>query len=291
LAQTKIVADRLRAVHRGLKVETVPRKTLGDLMPPEKRGKVDGKSAFTGEIERQLLAGSIDAAVHSMKDLPTELDDRLVIGATPVRGDPRDVLVSSSGLPLARLGRGARIGTSSVRRRAQLLCTRSDLQVLELHGNLETRLRKMEEELDGVVLAAAGLERLGLESRISEYFNPEKFIPAVCQGTLAVEARKDDPETLVLLKTIDDPATRASSECEREFSRRLGGDCYVPLGAYAKETRGTMTSVGMVASTDGKQVAKVSIKGPPGKGEELGAKMAERLLESGGKRILRELTS
>jgi len=290
LAQTKIVADRLMAVHNGLEVETVPLKTLGDLMPPDRRRKVDGKSAFTGDIERQLLAGSIDAAVHSMKDLPTELSEELVIAATPVRGDPRDVLVSRPGLPLSRLREGARIGTSSVRRRAQLLGRRRDLQVLELHGNLETRLRKMDGEgLDAVVLAAAGLERLGLESRISEYFSPEKFIPAVCQGTLAVEARKDDLETLELLRPIDDPATRASSECEREFARRLGGDCYVPLGAYAKQTEERLSSVGMVASVEGDQVAKAEAMGPPGEGGELGAKLAERLLESGGRRILREL--
>ena len=173
LAQTKIVADSLKAYHKMLDVETVPMKTLGDVLPPKRRGTVDGKSAFTGEIERQLLAGRIDAAVHSLKDLPTKLDDRLVIAATPARGDPRDVLISGSGLTLDRVRDGARIGTSSVRRRAQLLIIRRDLEVLELHGNLETRLRKISEKgLDGVVLAAAGLQRLdlsqGLRSRSEE---------------------------------------------------------------------------------------------------------------------------
>jgi hydroxymethylbilane synthase len=290
LAQTQIVVERLKAAEKGIDVTVVPLKTRGDVMPPKKLGSVDGKAAFTGEIERQLVAGRIDAAVHSMKDLPTKLDDRLVVAATPRRGDPRDAFVSEPRLQLENLRTGASIGTSSVRRRAQLLRLRQDLEVVELHGNIETRLGKVGPEgLDGVVLAAAGLLRLGLEARVSQLFDVEVMIPAVCQGTIAVECRREDGGARRLLGLIDDWATKASSVCERAFADELGGDCYVPLGAIARESNGGLRAIGMVASTDGGKVARSELRGPSRDPEALGRRLAARVGEAGGKQILREL--
>ncbi len=290
LAQTKLVADLLKASHKDLEVVTVPVKTLGDLLPPEKLSGVDGKTAFTGEIERQLLEGKIDAAVHSMKDLPTKLEDRLVLAATPKRGDARDALVSKEGLRLKRMEVGARIGTSSVRRRAQLLSIRGDLEVVEMHGNVETRIRKMTEQgLDGVVLAAAGLQRTRLDSRISEIFGIGKIVPAPCQGILAVEARSDDEDAIDLISPINNSKARASSVCERAFAEELGGDCYVPLGAFATIQDSSLAVVGMVASPDGTTVVKLEDHGPPSDAEAIGSRLAGRVAEAGGRVILQGL--
>jgi hydroxymethylbilane synthase len=292
IAQAKIVAEGLGAGHGGPQVEVVTIRTLGDRLPPDRFGKPDGKSAFTGEIERKLIDGEIDAAVHSLKDLPTDLDPALIIGAMPRRGDPRDALVTHSGTPLSRLADGARLGTSSIRRRAQLLSIRPGLEVVEVHGNVETRLKKVEDgDLDGVVLAAAGLQRIGMQGRVTEFFAPELMIPAVCQGTIAVEARKDDMGTLELLRAVDDPETRAASECERAFARRLGGDCTVPLGGYAQVLGRTLTSLGLLASVNGERISRSAFVGsaedPVGAGTTLG----DRLLEAGGKEILTELAA
>lgn len=290
LAQTRLVVEALRTVDSDLELVSVPVKTMGDLLPPEKLGDVDGKSAFTSEIDRQLIEGRIDIAVHSMKDLPTRLDERLVVGATPEREDARDALVSVPGTKLTQLRKGARIGTSSVRRRAQLLALREDLKVVELHGNLETRLKKMEHEsLDGVVLAAAGLKRLGLEPRICQLFSIGEMVPAVCQGVLAVEARKDDKRTIDFLRKIDDAPTRAASECERAFADELGGDCYVPLGAFASCESGMLSAVGMVSDLDGRDAVRSSIRGEMADATDLGRRLAAKLNEAGGLRILKEL--
>ncbi len=290
LAQTRLVADLLEASHEDLEVVTVPLKTLGDLLPPERIRGVDGKTAFTGEIEKQLLAGKIDAAVHSMKDLPTKLDDRLVVAATPKRGDARDALVSKERLPLRKLKAGARIGTSSVRRRAQLLAIRGDLKLVEIHGNVETRIRKIAGEgLEGVVLAAAGLKRMGLDSEISEIFEVEEVVPAVCQGILAVQARRDDETTIDLLSPIDDPGARAASVCERAFAEELGGDCYVPLGAFARPEGESLGVVGMIASVDGRRIVKEREKGAASDAETIGRRLAGKVQEAGGRLILEGL--
>ncbi len=290
LAQTRLVADLLEASHEDLEVVTVPLKTLGDLLPPERIREVDGKTAFTGEIEKQLLAGKIDAAVHSMKDLPTKLDDRLVVAATPKRGDARDALVSNERLPLRKLKAGARIGTSSVRRRAQLLAIRGDLKLVEIHGNVETRIRKIAGEgLEGVVLAAAGLKRMGLDSEISEIFETGEIVPAVCQGILAVEVRKDDEATTGILRAIDDSDARAVSVCERAFAEELGGDCHVPLGAFAWPSGESLGVVGMVASIDGRKIVKERESGAATDAETIGRRLAGKVQESGGRVILEGL--
>ncbi len=292
LAQTSIVIELIRQVDGAVEPKPIVIKTVGDIMPSEKLKDVDAKSAFTSEIDRWLVEGRIDAAVHSLKDVPAQLDARLTIAATPKRGDARDALVSFNGATLSGLEEGSRIGTSSVRRRAQVLRMRPDLDVTELHGNVETRLRRLGGNGPaGVVLAAAGLERLGLESRISQTFETEEMVPAVCQGTLAVEARKDDRRTNAILSKINDPSTRAASQCERSFARALGGDCDVPLGAFASCRPGRIQAVGMVADMEGKEVVKSRVSGPVEDAVALGRALAEKVEQAGGRRILKEIVN
>ncbi|MDG6909794.1 MAG: hydroxymethylbilane synthase [Nitrososphaerota archaeon] len=289
LAQTQLVLGLLNRPEAGYTFQVVPIKTAGD-SPSGTSGAVDGKAAFTGEIEAQLADGKIDFAVHSMKDLPPSADGRLVIAATPKRGDARDAFVSRSGSRLGELRLGARIGTSSARRRAQIRSARRDVEVVELHGNVETRLKKLEsEKLDGVVLAAAGLERLGLGPRITELFEPDVMVPAPCQGILAVQARKGTGGLLELLASIDDPATRAASECERAFSEALGGDCDVPLGAYALARNGMMTAVGVVAAPDGSELARASASGGVDEPKAIGRRLAAVAVREGAGEILRRV--
>jgi hydroxymethylbilane synthase len=289
LAQTKLVVDMLKAIGGEVDYETVPIKTLGDTVPAEKLGDVDGKAAFTGDIDRRLAEGGIDISVHSMKDLPANLHEELVIAATPPRGEARDAFVSVTGQPLSEIRSGARVGTSSIRRKAQVLAARRDVVVVDLHGNVETRLRKMEEGMDGVVLASAGLQRLGLGSRVCQLFSVDEMVPAVSQGVLAVEARRDDGEVLSLIARIDDPATRAASECERGFSEELGGDCDVPLGAYAHVDSGRLSAVGMIADAEGREVVKDSVEGGLEDPRGLGRRLAAKVGNAGGRRILEEL--
>ncbi len=287
LAQTGIVVDLLKQKGPMLDIQIVRVKTTGDILPPDRLGQVDGKSAFTSEIERCLVEDEADVAVHSYKDLPAEVDERLTVAATPARGDARDALVSAQGLGLRELGPHPRIGTSSVRRKAQLMVLRKDAEVVEMHGNVETRLRRMKEiRLDGVVLAAAGLVRLGLSSQITQFFEVDEVVPAVCQGTIAVEARKDDRDILKLLQSVNDERTNRESLCERSFSRRLGGDCNVPLGAYAWEAGESMTVTGVVAKVDGSKSARHKMTGPRVDPATLGEKLADRLMELGGDEIL-----
>lgn len=290
IAQTNLVLEMLRKIGNGFDFGVVTIKTAGDVSPPEALGAVDGKTAFTGEIERELREGKIDFAVHSMKDLPQVTEGGLAVASTPPRGDPRDALVSAAGLKFMELKGGAQIGTSSARRRAQLLATRSDIEVVDLHGNVETRLRKLEtEKLDGVVLAAAGLERLGLTGRISEVFGTGEIVPAPCQGILAVQARSDDGKTLSLLRKIEDPATRAASRCEGAFSAALGGDCDVPLGAFADVSSEGLSAVGVLADPDGSAFVKAAASGDAGSAEEVGKRLAAKVIGSGGDAILKRL--
>ncbi len=286
LAQAGLVVDMLRRESPGVEFVVVPMKTSGDAPLPEGPRAIDGKTAFTGEIDRELAAGRIDLAVHSMKDVPPAADEGLVVGATPARGDPRDALVSPSGAFLHQLRRGARVGTSSVRRRSQLLAARGDIEVVELRGNVDTRLRKIEQEgLDGGVLALAGLERLGLGSRAAQVFGVEEMVPAVCQGTLAVKTRTGD-DVLELLGRIDDPDTRSSSECERAFAEELGGDCNVPLGAYASVDSDRMRAVGLVADPRGTRTARATVEGGRGDPASLGRELAKKVKDAGGLEII-----
>jgi hydroxymethylbilane synthase len=287
ISQTSIVADLIKKHFPEIIIKMVPIKTLGDRVSPERRALLDGKVAFTKDIEKRLLNHQIDIAVHSMKDLPSELDERLTIGATPPREDPRDALVTYSSASLSELPKNAKIGTSSLRRKAQLLQLRSDLEIHELHGNVETRIRKLNAlGLDGIVLAAAGLKRIGEIERISQIFGIDEMIPAVGQGVLAVEIRKDDTEIKGILSKIDDKDTRIAVECERAFASRLGGDCYVPIAAHALPSNDLLKITGMIAEPHGINLLKDSMVGQVSNAKRLGAQLAKLLLECGGKSIL-----
>lgn len=286
MAQTKIVTNLLLSRSPDLQIDTVTVRTLGDRLPPEKRGSVDGKTAFTGDIESMLIKGTVDIAVHSLKDLPSEMDERLIIAATPPRGDWRDVLVSKKRQKLSELPQGAKVGTSSLRRKAQLLRMRDDIEVVELHGNVETRLRRMQDGLDGVILAAAGLERMSASGRIAQYFTIDEMVPAVGQAIIAVQSRKEDEETKRILFRIDDPKARVEASCERAFSQRLGGDCNVPVGAHADLSGESLSVVGMIASPDGKKIIKKVLSGMATEADSLGNRLAKELLDLGGERIL-----
>ncbi len=289
-AQTQTVVEMLSGRIPGLEIEVIPIKTLGDRLPPEKRSTVDSKTAFTGDIESLLLSGGVDAAVHSMKDLPVELRDGLKIAATPPRGDPRDALISLHGEELRNLPPRATVGTSSLRRKAQLLNLRRDLSVIDLRGNVESRIQEMIRlSLDAIVLAAAGLERISEAQRIAQIFSTEEMVPAAGQATLAVEVRKGDDEIEKIIAKIDDEKTRLESECERAFVLRIGGDCYVPAGACARVNGGSVKIVGMIASPDGSKVLKRTLVSPSRDAESLGRELAEEVLQLGGEKILRSL--
>lgn len=290
LAQTKLVTEMLGRAETGLELVVVPMKTAGDSVPGGAANGPDGKQAFTGEIDRELADGRIDIAVHSLKDVPTKLDRRLVVAATPARGDARDALVTSAGGGLSQLKAGARIGTSSVRRRSQLLAIRRDLEVVDVHGNVETRLKKLDtESLDGVVLAAAGLGRLGLAHRASQLFEVDEMVPAVCQGIIGIEARKDDHETLGVLARVNDPTTKAAGDCERALSEGLGGDCNVPLGGFARVQAEKMVAVGMVSDLQGERMVRATVEGFVSDPWRVGRDLAAKLREAGGERLLMEL--
>lgn len=285
LAQAEMVSRMLAEKAPELEVQLVTVKTAGDRLPPEKRGETDGKGAFTGDMEAMLLDGRLDLAVHSLKDLSVELDGRLRIAATLPRGDPRDALVSARHERLSDLPAGASLGTSSIRRKAQLLSLRRDLRMVDVHGNVETRVRKMEElHLGGVVLAAAGLDRLSMGDLISQRFPVEEVVPSAGQGIIAVEQRRGDPELERFAGRLNDEETMRCAECERAFARAIGGDCYVPAGAHASSSGRSLTLVGMISSTDGHEVLKRSATStdPTGLGESLG----EELLRLGGRKMI-----
>jgi len=291
-AQTQTVVEMLSRREPGLEIVVVPIKTAGDRMPPQKRTAIDGKTAFTGDIESLLLSGEIDAAVHSMKDVSVKLKDGLKIAATPPRGDPRDALISLHGEGLPDLHPGAVVGTSSLRRRAQLLNLRRDLSVVDLHGNVESRIERMDTlRLDAIVLAAAGVERISESRRVSQFFSTEEMVPAAGQATLAVEVREGDKETEKIVAGIDDRKTRLESDCERAFARRVGGDCFVPVGACARMSGESLTVSGMIASTDGRQMIRRTRTSSSTNAESLGAELGDEMLKHGGEEILRSLVA
>lgn len=291
LAQTEEVLARLRAGQPGIRVEPVVIKTHGDEGYPRDLGTpLDGKRAFTKRIEDALLAGEIDFAVHSLKDLPADLVEGLVVAAVPPRADPRDVLIARDGLSLDHLPAGTRIGTSSLRRRAQLLARWPGLAIADLRGNVGTRLRKLDaKDFDAVVLAAAGLARLHVRGRSMEAVPPDVLTPAPGQGALAVEAREDDATVRRLLETIEDPAARTATEAERALSRRLGGSCNVPFGALATVDGSTLTLRAVVASPDGRRIVRSTTSGSARDWEEAVGRSAGTLLDGGAKEILREV--
>jgi hydroxymethylbilane synthase len=288
LWQANWVKSALTAGHPSLSVELVPIKTKGDKILDVALAKVGGKGLFVKEIEEALLNGHIDLAVHSMKDMPAEIPKGLCIGAIPQRETPQDVLISRKGLLLSQLGQNARIGTSSLRRTAQLLHVRPDLVILPLRGNLDTRLKKLEaENLDAIILAAAGVKRLGIEYRITEYLDEKVMLPAVGQGALCIEIRENDHEVESIITLVEHHETRTVVMGERAFLNRLEGGCQVPIAAHGKIEKDRLTLCGLVATVDGTTVIRETLSGHKDSSEIIGIKLADRLIEMGAKTLIR----
>jgi hydroxymethylbilane synthase len=290
LWQAEWVRARLNELAPGLDVSLRRIKTSGDKILDVPLAKIGGKGLFIKEIEEALLAEEVDLAVHSMKDVPAVLPEQLEIRCVPRRDDPRDALVSRTGRVLADLPLQARIGTSSLRRQAQLRHHRPDLRIEMLRGNLDTRLRKLKSgEYDAVVLAAAGLKRMGWDSDITEYFSPETFVPAIGQGALAVECRRDDAFMKALLAQLEDASTRVAVTAERAFLSRLDAGCQAPVAAFAQLVNGRLSMDALIASTDGVRIVRDAIQGSIEEAALLGVALAERLLHNGGAAILAEI--
>jgi hydroxymethylbilane synthase len=285
LWQSNWVKDRL--ADAGLEVEIKGIKTTGDKLQDVPLAQSGTKGLFTKEIEEALAGGTVDVAVHSMKDLPTDQPAGLVIAAVPEREDARDVLISRDGRNFGHLPAGARVGTSSVRRQAQLRRLRGDLNLVPLRGNLDTRLKKLERgDCDALVLAAAGVHRLGLRDRITEYFSPDAMCPAVGQGALAIEIRQGDERTERAVRPLDHVPTHQAVRAERALLRHLGGGCQVPIAAHAVATGGQLNLVGLVASLDGSLVKRAAAAGTIEDPEGLGVRVATHLLQQGARAIL-----
>jgi hydroxymethylbilane synthase len=275
----------------GMDGEIVIIKTSGDKMQQSPLSQIGGKGIFIKELEDALLEESIDIAVHSVKDVPTEVPTRFAFPAICRREDVRDCLVSGNRATLLNLRQGARVGTGSLRRQAQLRHIRPDLDVRDLRGNVDTRLRKVEAgEYDAVMLAKAGLDRLGWSHRISETLSPEVCMPAVGQGALGVECRASDAETSAALAKLDDAETRAAIIAERTLLSVLQGGCQVPLGAWARMERDELILEACVCSIDGAQYIKQREVAPPGEARALGERMAQRLIDAGAQDILEEVS-
>jgi hydroxymethylbilane synthase len=286
LWQANHIAAELRA--RGHDVEIQVIKTTGDKITDVALAQVGTKGMFTKEIEEALAAGEVDLAVHSLKDLPTELPRGFEIAAITKREDARDAFLSVKFGSLAELPKGARVGTSSLRRQAQLKQVRSDLDVHPLRGNVDTRLRKLEEgQYDAIILAAAGLKRLGLTKHIRGYFETNQMCPAVGQGALGIEIRQGDAKMRETLAFLDSPEDRAATDCERAVLRCLGGGCQVPIGAHAKMEHGEVSVIAVVAHPDGSSVMREGGTGPDA--EKLGRSVGETLLKRGAAKILEQV--
>lgn len=289
LAQTEEVVARLRAIRPNLRTDTVVIRTHGDEGYREDLGTaLDGKRAFTKRIEEALLDGQIDFAVHSLKDLPTDSVEGIVIGAIPPRDDPRDVLVSRDGMSPDDLGPKVRVGTSSLRRRAQLLSHWPGLEVAELHGNVGTRLSRLDaNDFDAVVVAAAGLRRLHVADRRAHALSPTIMTPAPGQGALAVEARTGDRSILDLLAAIDDPRTRLTTEAERALSARFGVGCNVPFGALATFDQGISLRA-VIADPDGRRVIRCEARGHESRWQDVVDSVWSKLVREGGNDLIAE---
>lgn len=290
LWQADYVEQRLREEYPGLQVTQKRISTKGDRILDVPLAKIGGKGLFTKELEEEMLSGSIDLAVHSLKDMPAKVPDGLMIAAVTKRLDPGDALVSNRFSSFSELSQGARVGTSSLRRRAQLLCARPDLTMIDLRGNVNTRLRKLDEgEYDAIVLAVAGLKRLGFADRIREVLPQTMVLPAVGQGALAIETRADDKETRDMLAFLRDDETICCAEAERSFLARVEGGCQVPVGVYATAEGDDLKVEAVIASLDGRRSYRGTVNGAKADAAKLGKGLAEKLLNEGGAKILQEL--
>lgn len=281
LTQTQWVIDKLKNFYSEVQFEVKVIKTKGDKIVDVALDKIGDKGLFVKEIEEELLKGGIDLAVHSMKDIPSELPDGLIFAAVPEREDYRDALILKEGLKgLNDIPMGGRIGTGSKRRRYQLLELRPDLDIVPIRGNVDTRLRKMEEMgLHGIVLAAAGLKRLGLEARISSYLSIEEMVPAPAQGALALEIRKSDKVIYGMLEKIRDEKTEIQVRAERFFLNNLQGSCQIPVGAICIIDEENLTLHGLFGTEDGTRLIKKSMQGKIGEERELGRRLAQEVLK------------
>ncbi len=287
MVQAESVVDKLRRVAPGAEISISKISTIGDRNTQTSLDQVDGTGFFVKELEEALLEGHIDLAVHSLKDVPSELPNGLALSAVPERIDPRDVLVSKS--RLAELPRGAKVGTGSLRRTLQLTALRSDLRPTSIRGNVDTRVGKVDlGEYDALITAAAALIRLGTRDRIAEYFDTESFLPAVGQGALAIESRTDDVETNEVISAINDMPSWQSVSAERSFLFALGGGCQAPIAALASVDDGVLRIEGLVASVKQNTVLRDQEVGDSANAVEIGRNLAKKLLDRGGGAFIEE---
>ena len=290
LWQAHFVQSRLQQLYPQLRVELLPMSTKGDKILDSPLAKVGGKGLFVKELEQAILDGDADIAVHSMKDVPVEFPEGLGLTIICERDDPRDAFVSTRFASIAELPAGSRVGTSSLRRQCQLRAQRPDLQVIDLRGNVNSRLAKLDAgEYDAILLAAAGLKRLGLQERISALLPTELSLPANGQGAVGIECRLDDNELLSLLAPLEHPQTRQRVLAERAMNRALQGGCQVPIGAYAELEGDTLWLRGLVGLPDGSRILRAELRGAVGEPEALGQALAEQLLTQGAAELLAEV--
>jgi len=290
LWQANWVKDRIEGRFPSAVCRLVKIRTKGDKIRDVALARVGGKGLFVKEIEDALLKRRIDLAVHSMKDVPTKLPESLHIGAITEREDPRDVMISDRWKRFDELPKGARVGTSSLRRQAQLLHARPDLKMEVLRGNLDTRIKKLKQEaLDAVIVAAAGVIRMGEQHLIAEYLDYDLCLPPMGQGTFGLECRKEAPEINEILNALNDPDVSRAVRAERAFLEKLEGGCQVPIAVYGGLSDGTLRLRGLISSLDGKDLIKDEASGNPDEPESLGRTLAEKLLQSGGEAILKEI--
>lgn len=287
--QARSVSWSIQMKHVDISVKIKTITTSGDKILDSPLAKIGDKGLFVKEIESDLLAGEIDIAVHSCKDMPTEIPPGLFIAAYGLREDPRDAFIGKAG-SLAEIPEGGKVGTSSLRRRSQLLSLRPDLEIVDIRGNVSTRIKKIEElDLDGTILAAAGLKRLERENEVSFYFGTDEMIPAVGQGVIAIEARQDDRAVIELLDAENDSDSAAAVIAERALMRQLEGGCQVPIGAHATVRGDSLTLHAYLGSLDGTRSIRDQITGPWKEAAELGENLAIRMYEAGGDEILAEV--
>jgi len=290
LWQANHIAGLLKKHYPGIQVELVKIVTKGDKILDVPLAKVGGKGLFVKEIEEAMLRNEIDIAVHSLKDVPTYFPEGLGLVAITEREDPRDAFLSVKYSSIEEMPSGAVLGTSSLRRKAQIMLKRKDIQIKDLRGNVDTRIRKLEEgQYDGIILAYAGLKRLGLADKVRQVLEPDYMIPAVAQGFLGIEARLDDEETKRVVSVLNHKESEIRARAERAFLKTLEGGCQVPLAAYAEIDGSTLKITGFVSDLEGKRVFRESMEGNVDQPEDIGIKLAERLLDMGAREVLQEI--
>jgi hydroxymethylbilane synthase len=290
LAQAQWVSEQVSARYSGIKVDLVTITTKGDRVLERPLSTIGGKGLFVKEIEEALQRKEIDVAVHSLKDIPVELPDDLYIGVITQREDPYDVIISKNNISLENLAPGSKIGTSSLRRSAQLLHYRPDLKMIPLRGNLDTRIRKLQSlDIQAIVVASAGLRRIGFDTAATQSLPPDLMLPAIGQGALGLELRRDDHTIRDIISFLDHSSTRVAVEAERAFLKELKAGCQLPVAGLAKITGGCLSLDGLVASIDGSALFRDMMDGLPGKAIEIGVALARRLLDAGAQKILDDI--